>query len=295
MNKFFDKREFLRLIGSAAVAAPTAIVAAKSTQKNASARREASLFERVMETRTIRCGYLVWPPYLIKDVTTGRLSGVTYDMVIALAENLDLKFEWVQEIFLGQEAEVLNTGRVDMICGAESIYGPAMAKYLDYSDPYFSTPDYAYVRRDDTRHEGLASINSPAVKIAVMDGDLSVTLSRTLFPKARIDSLPNSSDPKQMAFEVMTGKADVALLDPPSYQIFNHAYPGTLKQLPGSKSIANYPSIFSVKKGETELCDLINNTIRYMQNIGQLDVLLDHCNMEPSTYFRIASPYQTPA
>jgi len=223
MDKFFDKREFLRLLSSAAVAAPTAIVAAKSAQKNAAANREASAFARVMKTRTIRCGYIVWPPYLIEDVTSGQMSGVTYDMAVALAENLDMKLEWAQEIFLGQEAEVLNTGRVDMICGAESIFSAAQAKYLDYSDPYFSTPDYAYVRRDDNRLENLAGINSPATKIAVMDGDLSVTLSRILFPKARIDSLPNSSDPKQMAFEVMTRKADVALLDPPSYQIFARA------------------------------------------------------------------------
>jgi hypothetical protein len=36
MGRLFNKRDFLRLIGSAAVAAPTAVVAAKTTQTSAS-------------------------------------------------------------------------------------------------------------------------------------------------------------------------------------------------------------------------------------------------------------------
>ncbi len=112
MGKLFDKRDFLRLIGSAAVAAPTAIVASKSVRKD-SGTHQPSAFEWVMETRTIRCGYIVWPPYLIKDVTTGEMSGVCYDMMLAVAENLDLELEWTREIFLGQEAEALNANQVE--------------------------------------------------------------------------------------------------------------------------------------------------------------------------------------
>lgn len=40
-------------------------------------------FERIMRTGTMRCGYVVWAPYLSVDPKTGQMGGVAYDYTMA--------------------------------------------------------------------------------------------------------------------------------------------------------------------------------------------------------------------
>jgi ABC-type amino acid transport substrate-binding protein len=42
-------------------------------------------YERVMRTKTLRCGYFAWAPYLIKDANTGKFSGAGHDIIEAMA------------------------------------------------------------------------------------------------------------------------------------------------------------------------------------------------------------------
>ena len=58
--------------------------------------KKETTYERVMRTRTIRCGYFVWPPFLTKDLNTGALSGLNYDVAEEMGKLLDLKIEWSQ-------------------------------------------------------------------------------------------------------------------------------------------------------------------------------------------------------
>ena len=52
MGKLFDKRDFLRLLSSAAVAAPTAIVATKATRENGQgAKKESAKSETRRQAR----------------------------------------------------------------------------------------------------------------------------------------------------------------------------------------------------------------------------------------------------
>ena len=80
MGKLFDKREFLRLFGSAAVAAPTAAIVSKSTSGEKSNRKETA-YERMTRTNTLRCGYNLWEPWVMKDPTTGVMSGAFVDFI----------------------------------------------------------------------------------------------------------------------------------------------------------------------------------------------------------------------
>jgi ABC-type amino acid transport substrate-binding protein len=57
-----------------------------------------SAFDRILRTQTIRCGYVVYPPSIIKDPNTGRLSGIFYDITEKMGERLNLKIEWTEEV-----------------------------------------------------------------------------------------------------------------------------------------------------------------------------------------------------
>ena len=53
-------------------------------------KEKESVYERVIRTGKIRCGYAVWQPVLMKDPNTGAFSGVYYDYMNLLAARLGL-------------------------------------------------------------------------------------------------------------------------------------------------------------------------------------------------------------
>jgi ABC-type amino acid transport substrate-binding protein len=73
-------------------------------------------YERVIRTRTLRCGWALWPIFEDIDPNTKELKGIVPEFTQALAQKLNLKIEWVMEVQWGQEPEALATGKIDAIC-----------------------------------------------------------------------------------------------------------------------------------------------------------------------------------
>src|SRR6202012_5680823 len=93
-----------------------------------------SAYQRVMRTQTIRCGYVLWTPFLVKDPNSGKLSGVFYDYTEALAKALHLKIEWDEEMGWADFPSALNEGRVDVMCGG-SRPNSSRAREIDFVKP----------------------------------------------------------------------------------------------------------------------------------------------------------------
>ena len=256
-----------------------------------SAPKTETAYERVMRTQTIRCGYFVWPPYFIKDPQTGKFSGFTYDVAEKLGSLLNLKIEWSQEVYVGQEVDALNAGKIDVICSAMTTSNPNAAKYLEHTNPYLYIGLHMIGRKDETRFKNVADLNDPAVKISYMDGDVSEVLKRDHFPKATAHALPNTSDPQLMMYDVMNRKADVTLIDIPSLQNFSASNPDKLKVLFDGRTLANYPVIFSTKQEDGRLSKLISSTTAYMNDVGILDQILDANKVDAMGVKRLTKPY----
>src|ERR1700735_3304508 len=94
---------------SAVVALAVAWFAVAKLPQSASSVKTATAYERVMRTGTIRCGYVRWYPYFTKELKTGELSGLNYDAMAAIGEELDLKIEWAEEVGWGNLGEGLKT------------------------------------------------------------------------------------------------------------------------------------------------------------------------------------------
>ena len=48
-----------------------------------------------MADDTLRIGYIVYSPSLVKDPVSGEFSGFSYEIVEAIAKKIGLKTEWV--------------------------------------------------------------------------------------------------------------------------------------------------------------------------------------------------------
>ncbi len=56
------------------------------------------VYTRVLKSGVIHCAYAVYPPGLVKDPNTQKVSGVFADVVEAAASGLGLKVEWTTEV-----------------------------------------------------------------------------------------------------------------------------------------------------------------------------------------------------
>lgn len=236
------------------------------------AGKPGSVYDRVMKTGTIRCGYLVWPPFLTLDSATGRFGGMNYDYVEAVGAALGLKIDWALEVSPGDQVAALQSGKIDAMCAAEGPMVPSTIKYIHYSTPLAYFPFYLYARADD-RHfdKGLAGVNDPAVRIAVIDGDMSGILASLRFPQAARHALPQMAAPGQMMMDVAGNKADIVINDPLSMSAYFAANPGVLARVNTNGPLAVVPNTLSVLRGvETrEFLELLNQGIENVRHTGR--------------------------
>jgi len=250
-------------------------------------------FERVMKTRTIRCAYAVWTPYISVDPNTKRLSGITYDIFQQAGRILGLKIEWAEEVPFSQVADSLNNGRNDVMCQTMWPSGNRAGSF-DFTMAIVYTGAYAYVRADDARFDGdLAKINDPSMTVAVIDNDFTQAIPNEDFPKARQYSLAMDGDGAQLLLAVTTKKADVAFVDPFFAAEFMSNNPGTLKAVAGVPVVRVFGSSYAVAKGETKLRDMLNVAMQQMNQSGFIRATLDkYLGEHKGMYFYPAKPYE---
>ena len=250
-------------------------------------------FERVMKTRTIRCAYSVWTPYITIDPNTGAKSGFAYDIFEQVGHILGMKVEWTEEVPYSQVADNLSSGRNDAMCMTLWPSGNR-AGALDFTAPIDYIGAYAFARTDDARFDGnLAKINDPSVTVSVMDGDYTKSIPDEDYPKAKQYDLSMDSDGAQLLLAVTTKKADIAFTDPFLAGDFMKNNPGTLKQVPGVAPVRVYGDVFAVAKGETKLRDMIDVALYQLNQSGYIRATLDkYLGEHKGMYFYPAQPYE---
>ena len=51
-----------------------------------------------MKSGTLRCAYLLYTPFFMRDLKTGELSGVFHDVMEEIGKSTGLKVEWTTEV-----------------------------------------------------------------------------------------------------------------------------------------------------------------------------------------------------
>ncbi|MGE3769537.1 MAG: substrate-binding periplasmic protein [Bdellovibrionales bacterium] len=227
--------------------------------------------QRVLRTNTLRCGYIVWPPYLLKDVNTGQYSGVAYDFMSAIARELEIKLEWVEEVGWGNFHEGLNAGRYDAMC-VPVWQGGNRARIALMTHPLYYNALYALKRADDQRFATLEEVNKPGVRITVTDGSIEQNVRRLRFPNAEEVALPQNTDSSQSILSLATNKADIAFDNLTNANRYNETADRKLV-MAGGQPVRVFANVIAVKLGEDELANTLNAVIDALKTIGEGDVL----------------------
>jgi ABC-type amino acid transport substrate-binding protein len=229
-------------------------------------------YERVIRTGTIRCGYAMSPPILVKDPNTGKISGLDVDVTEEIGKQLGLKIEWTEEVGWGNFIEGLNSGRYDVFC-SQLWPETSRSKLLALAGPILYTFTNTYVRADDFRFDGdLSKINQPDIVIPVIDGDISYEMANR-YPNAKKLSLTQMSTWADMKESVLTKKADILFFDQSIVRSLPEEQQKKLRKVEGVPHSFFFPSYYATKAGELQLRDIMNIAIKAMIDDGRLEAM----------------------
>lgn len=272
-----------------------AFLLASCNQKTADNNGQQSVYNKVITSGTITCGYISYPPGCIKDPNTGKLSGVFVETLEKAAENLGLKVVWKEEVGWGTMIEGLKTNRYDLI-GSPVWANAVRGKLADFTVPLFYSGIGIYVRADDNRFNntsgGLKAIDNKNIKISIIDGDISDLITKNDFPNASVLSLPQNSENSQLFLNVANNKADLTFIEPSFAEKYILNNPGKIKNIAADKPIRVFPNTMMFKKGETDFQNMLNVAIAELINSGYVDKLIDKYDPKGNLFYRVARPYQ---
>jgi ABC-type amino acid transport substrate-binding protein len=146
-----------------------------------SSNNEHAVYDRVMTSKVLRVGYLIEPPYMSKNTSSGKISGIFYDVMQEIGKRLDVKIDWVEEVNLATLSEGIDNKRYDMI--AFPLWRSAeRSKKVTFSTPLFYSTVGCYVRADDHRFDNsLSPINTDGIKVSTIDGETGGRYCQTRF------------------------------------------------------------------------------------------------------------------
>jgi ABC-type amino acid transport substrate-binding protein len=267
---------------------PTAALA-QSESRNAA-------FARVEKSGTLRCGYAVYPPFLIKDPATGKLSGISYELTEALGILTRWKIEWAVQTTYPTPSntkaiEDLASGKFDMLCAGVPWYSPWEQKGMWATpQPLFFTGFGVYVREKDTRFANgfdVRKLNDPQYKMVVNEGVGVDRLRRVDFPKVGT-VLSGYND---MIKELGNGKGDFAIIELEVANDYIAANPGKIRNIAADHPLRAYGVSFQVAYGEERLRNVVDAAATELLWGGTVDTILDKYEKVP-TFYRVAMPYR---
>lgn len=251
-----------------------------------------TVYERVMRTQTLRCGYGQWDPYITKDPNTGEFSGIFYDYVNELGKALSLKIEWTEETDWGTFGQALNSERIDAFC-LGVWQNASRAREMDFIRPIFYSTINTYARADDSRFDkNINLINSEKVTVATVDGEMGGIITASDFPKAKTAAAPQMAGQASLMQNIATGKADIAFTDPATAAQFMKANPNKVKAVPSGKAIRVFGNTIAIKKDEYPLKAMLDSaTIELLQS-GQIEKIIKKYEKNTGDFPRVAKPYE---
>ena len=213
-------------------------------------------------------GTLVWgtnaafPPFESKD-GDGNVVGVDAEIAKAIADELGVKLV-VEDMEFDSLPAALKSGKIDII-GAGYTENDERLQEMDFSSKYFTAKQIVVVKKGNkaiTDKDSLAG-----KKIGVQTGTTGDTQCASKIEGAEVSRY----DSMQMACEdVKNGKLDCVIGDNLTIGFILNKMDGELEIVEGV-SYEDEEYGFAVKKGDTELNEVVNKVIDKLKSEGQID------------------------
>lgn len=234
-----------------------------------------SVYERVMRTQTIRCGWAAWDPYVSVDPNTGALSGLMVEYAEMIGENLGLAIDWSAEIGWGDFVAALNNGRIDMFCAGVAV-NAQRSREVDFIRPAFFMGGEIFVAADDHRFdEDISLLDDPGMTMTVIEGEIFGKIIVRDFPESEKLELPQLASSADLFLSVATGKADATLSEIAYGRNFMKNNPDKVRMIELEQPYTILPLSLSVAGGEERFRRMIDNAAYEVEFNGSLRKLME--------------------
>ena len=260
-------------------------------QKNSSGYEDIA-YSRIKENKPIRIAYISYPPSFIVDPNTKKFSGIFFDVINEIAKRTGFKIEFVEETSWASMIEELQSNKVDIV--VSGIWPNSQrGKWVSFTKPLYYSGINAYVRAGDTRFDNnIEAANSPDVKIAVIDGEMSSIIANSDFPKAKKIHYNQMTDVSQLLLEVATGKADITFVETAVAKRFMAKNPGKIREVKLNRPLRIFPNCMMVRKTDIYFLDTLNISIEELHNNGYIDKVIKKYEKFPGSFYRVRLPFE---
>lgn len=238
-----------------------------------------SVFDAIMKRQEIRCGYVLYPPFMDRDVATGQVTGIMPKIWDEIGQRLELKIKWVEEAGWGTMIEGLRTKRYDAVCS--TVWANATrSKYTNFSTPLGYERIALYARSDDMRFDNrIDTLNDPAIRFSTLDGEMGSMVVKRRFEKAQNISLPQNSSVADMMMNVVNRKADLVIVDPLIADQFMRNNPGVLRLVQGGEALQKFPVTVLLPQTDIAMKIMIDQTISELQRDGTIQKIMNDAGL----------------
>lgn len=220
---------------------------------------------KIKTTGVMDVCYAVWPPAVIKDASTGELSGHDIDATHALAESLGATVAFHETTF-GDMAGGIQSGVCDI--GTSLFVNMPRAQAIAFSRPLYYAGSSGLVRKGDARFKTIEDVDKPGIVVATATGEAGNIFAKAHFKHAEILSIDvQSSDISRFLLEVTSGHADIGIADANTIQLFAASHPETTDAF-ASHPFGLSPVAFGVRQGDQDFLNYVNNGLLSLQTDG---------------------------
>lgn len=239
------------------------------------------LVDSIDRHQALRVGYGVFPPYTYEDPKTGKVSGVSVDIINEIARQLKINVQWTRFNWNTMKAD-LDRGQFDVL--ADAVFQtPARGREMTFTEPFaYFAIGIGVVRKDDIRFLKFEDINNPKVKVAVGQGFAEETFVISRAPKATVIAIPSSTDTAAPVATVLSGRADIAIVNLDDARRYVGAHPEQLRILWADKPPAYVPAGFTVRYGDLNGAQFLTVALRNLRSTGVLRDIAKRHGVEAS-------------
>jgi polar amino acid transport system substrate-binding protein len=206
-------------------------------------------------------------PWVVRNPETGALSGTFVDAINEIAQQMEVKLEFVETDFATFTAG-LQSRKYDLSIAPTFVTIPR-AKSVAFTVPIMAAGNSGIVRKGEKRFKTVSDIDQDNIVVAVTQGEQGHEYAKMHFKRAKIRVF--SGPDQSLAFsEVLAGRADVALGDAWFTSKFaaEHA---NAKDLFAEAPYNLTPVGWAVRYDDLDLLVFINTCLEYLDTIGKLD------------------------
>lgn len=229
--------------------------------------RGADSFMKIKKERLITVGYMVAPPFVVRDPDSGRLSGTFVDTLNEITREMEVKVEFV-EVTLATFVAGLESKKFDLSIAPTFTTIPR-AKSVAFTRPLLALGNSAIVRKGDERFKTLHDIDREGIVVAVTQGEQGYEYAKTHFKKAKLKIL-SVGDQALTFSEVLASRADVALGDAWFTAKFAATHPEA-RDLFAEKPYNVTPVAWAVRYSDLALLTFVNTCLDYLDSTGKLE------------------------